>query len=168
MGINPQELLPKVEQHRVSIPQEDSESSGKGPYLLSSLDTHVNANIAEIAEGKASWFISGFATLLAGIDFSQIKYFAPIINHHVAGYYKVLSYDVIDATELLDEGTRDNRYHGYDKPYRVKLELADYKALDSPFTYGLDRNAAKGVAMPAKVFKEYCKKGIEENSSPIE
>lgn len=52
-------------------------------------------------------------------------------------------YDVIDATELLEKVTRDIRYHGYDKPYRVKLELADYRVLDLPFTFGLDRNAAK-------------------------
>ena len=168
MGTNPQELLPKVEQQRVAIPQEASESGGKGPYLLSSLDTHVNAKITDIAEGRASWFISGYGTLLAGIDFSQIKYFVPVVEHLVAGYYKVLSYDVVDVTKLLEEGTRDNRYHGYDKPYRVKLELGEYKPLDSPFTYGLDRNAAKGVAMPSKVFKEYCKKGIEESATPLE
>lgn len=96
---------------------------------------------------------------MAGIDFSQVKYFAAVIDHKVSGYYKVSSYAVIDAKELLDKDKRDKRYKGYDKPYRVRLELGDYIPLTTPFTYGIDQNAAKGVAMPARVFKEYCKKG---------
>ena len=77
----------------------------------------------------------------------------------MAGYYIVTGYSVIDANEILeqDKRTRDKRYKGYDKPYRVRLELGQYMPLTSPFTYGIDQNAAKGVAMPARVFKEYCK-----------
>jgi hypothetical protein len=98
---------------------------------------------------------------LAGIDFSQVKYFAAVIDHKVSGYYKVSSYAVIDAKELLDKDKErgDKRYTGYDKPYRVRLELGQYIPLTLSFTYGIDQNAAKGIAMPARVFKEYCKKG---------
>ena len=151
-----------------AIPQKGleyvEEGSVKGPYFLSSIDNHVNKNLEEIIGGTADCFISGYTTLLAGIDFGQIKYFAAVNDHQVAGYYKVESYSVFDAAELLekDKETDGKRYQGYDKPYRVKLELGEYIQLDAPFTYGIDRNAAKGVAMPAKVFKEYCKKGPEE------
>lgn len=163
MGTDPQEVLPKVEQKRVTVREDEAESSGKGPYLLSSVDKNVNADIKEIAEGKASCFISGYSMLLAGIDFRQIKYFAAVIDHLVAGYYRVESYDVFNATEILEEAkkTGSKQYQGYDKPYRVKLVLGDYTPLEAPFTYGIDRNASKGVAMSAKVFKEYCKKGVQ-------
>lgn len=148
-----------------AIPQKGleyvEEGAGRGPYFLSSIDTHVNKNIEEFVNGTASCFTSGYSTLLAGIDFSQVKYFAAVIDHKVSGYYKVSAYAVIDAKELLDKDKErgDKRYTGYNKPYRVKLELGQYVPLTSPFTYGIDQNAAKGVAMPARVFKEYCKKG---------
>lgn len=148
-----------------AIPQKGleyvEEGGGRGPYFLSSVDTHVNKNVEEIVNGTATCFISGYSTLLAGIDFSQVKYFAAVIDHKVSGYYKVSSYAVIDAKELLDKDKErgDKRYTGYDKPYRVRLELGQYIPLTSSFTYGIDQNAAKGIAMPARVFKEYCKKG---------
>jgi len=147
-----------------AIPQKGleyvEEGGGRGPYFLSSIDTHVNKNVEEIANGTATSFISGYSTLLSGIDFSQVKYFAAVIDHKVAGYYVVTGYSIIDANEILeqDKRTRDKRYKGYDKPYRVRLELGQYMPLTSPFTYGIDQNAAKGVAIPARVFKEYCKK----------
>lgn len=147
-----------------SIPQKglryEEESVGKGPYFLSSIDTHVNKNVTEIVNGTAVEFISGYSTLLSGVDFQQIKYFAAINEHKVAGFYRVASYSVIDAKEILEQDklVGGNRYSGYDKPYRVKLELSQYTSLPYPFTYGIDQNAAKGVAMPAQKFKEYCKK----------
>lgn len=148
-----------------AIPQKGleyvEEGGGRGPYFLSSVDTHVNKNVEEIVNGTATCFISGYSTLLAGIDFSQVKYFVAVIDHKVSGYYKVSAYAVIDAKELLDKDKGDKRYKGYDKPYRVRLELGDYFPLNFPFIYGLDRNAAKGVAMTARVFKEYCKAGME-------
>ena len=145
-----------------AIPQKGLEyveqGGGKGPYFLSSIDTHVNKNVDEIANGTATCFISGYSTLLAGIDFSQIKYFAAIIDHKVAGYYKVNSYSVYNASEQLEEekATGEKRYQGYNKPYRVRIELGEYIALASTFIYGLDRNAAKGVTMSARSFKNYC------------
>lgn len=151
-----------------SIPQRGleyiEEGSGKGPYFLSSIDTHVNHHQEEIANGKATYFISGYTTLLAGIDFSQIKYFAAVIDHKVSGYYTVSAYSVIDVKEQLenDKVKGGKGYKGYDKPYRVMLELNDYTSLTTPFTYGIDKNAAKGVALSAITFKTYCKKGIEK------
>ena len=140
------------------------EGSGKGPYLIASIDSHVNKNVDEIIDGTATEFVSGYTTLLAGIDFAQIKHFAPVSNHRVYGYYKVVSFSVFNAAELLEEertnGSR--QYKGYDQPYRVKLQLGEYTPLSAPFTYGLDRNAARGTAMTTKLFKEYCKKGEEE------
>lgn len=151
-----------------AIPQKglryEEDGVGKGPYFLSSIDTHVNNNVAEISNGTAVEFISGYSTLLSGVDFQQIKYFAAINEHKVTGFYRVESFSVIDAKEILerDKLVGGSRYNGYDKPYRVKLELSQYTSLPHPFTYGIDQNAARGVAMPARVFKEYCKRGEAE------
>ena len=46
----------------------------------------------------------------------------------------------------------------YNKPFRIKIDLCDYTPLSKPFTYGIDRNAARGTAMSARTFKEYCNK----------
>lgn len=162
MGTDPQTVLPRVDQSCIVAATQEVPPIGKGPYLLSTIDTHVNEDVAGILDGTASSFISGYNTLLAGIDFYQIKYFAAVENHLVHGYYKVLSYTVFDATELLSRAriTGNKQYKGYDKPYRVKLELGEYTRLASPFTYGL-QDAHRGVAMPAKVFKDYSRKGVE-------
>ena len=37
--------------------------------------------------------------------------------------------------------------NGFDKALRICLRLSNYKALEKPFIYGLDRNAAIGVAL---------------------
>ena len=146
-----------------TLDEGDYESVGKGPYLLSTVDPYVNANITEIAEGKATCFVSGYYALLSGIDFGRIKYLAAVIDHIVAGYYKVESCDIFNAAEILEEAkkTGSKLYTGYDKPYRVKFVLGDYTPLKAPFTYGIDKNAAKGVEMPARVFREYCRKGVQ-------
>ena len=166
MGTDPQELLPKVDGRQIVAQRGDAEVTGKGPYFLSTIDTHVNADAAAIVSGMATQFISGYSTLLAGIDFGRVKYFAPVDKHHVAGYYKVSSCSVFDASDLLRTiGIGgDKRYDGYERPFRVMMELGEYIPLSVPFTYGIDSNAARGVAMPAKTFREYCKKGQREDA----
>lgn len=150
-----------------SIPQNGleyvEEGRGKGTYFLSSIDTHVNPHQADIVNGTASYFISGYSTLLSGIDFSQIKYFAVVKGNQVTGYYNVVSYSVFDASELLENDKKKGceSYQGNDKPYRVRLELGQYTPLKVSFTYGIYKQAAKGVAMSARIFKEYLEKEKE-------
>ena len=45
---------------------------------------------------------------------------------------------------------------GFDKSIRICLKLSEYK----PFTYGLDCNAAIGIALTRAQFKEYCKSAL--------
>ena len=47
-------------------------------------------------------------------------------------------------------------YKGYDKPFRIRIELEEYKALTIPFTYGINNNAARGTSMSARTFKDFC------------
>ena len=58
-------------------------------------------------------------------------------------------------TDLLKSQEKNGKYKGYDKPFRVQFSLCCYKNLLKPFTYGLDSNAAKGVALSRKEFRNY-------------
>jgi hypothetical protein len=147
----------------MSIPQRGleyvDEHDGKGQYFLSIIDPHVNLDVDSLIQGSANCFVSGYRTIYAGVDFQQIKYFAPIIDHKVYGYYKVKGYEVVDASETLrsDKETKYVKaYKGYDKPFRIKIELEEYTRLPIPFTYGIDKNAARGISMSARTFKDYC------------
>lgn len=165
---------PRQELLDMSIPQRGLEYSDEpvvnGRYFLSTIDSHVNVDSTSVEEGSANSFVSGYSAILAGLDFQKIKYFAPVVNHLVKGYYIVESVNAVDAKDILDtdyakrksEGRDVSRYKGYDKTIRVKLSLTSYQKLDKPFRYGLDSNAAKGVALTRKEFNEYKKnKSIE-------
>jgi hypothetical protein len=149
----------------MTIPQKGlqyiDDRGGRGPYFLSSIDAQVNEDIVALENGKATTFITGYTTILAGIDFRRIKYFAPVIDHEVRGYYKVESFDIIDAGKILEEHREKKEvklYKGYDKPFRIQLSISSYLPIAVPFTYGIDRNAARGIAMTAKEFKDYVDK----------
>ena len=162
LGTDPTKVLPKVASSMMS----DSGSSGKGLYFLSTIDKTVNAEFGKIAKGEANYFISGYNTLMTGIDFAYVKYFVAVIDHQVAGYYKVNSSEIIDASELLKKAKETGRsdYKGYDKPYRVKLGLGDYVSLPIPFLYGID-NVARGIVLSGKAFKEYCMSGVKKTDT---
>ena len=89
---------------------------------------------------------------------------APVDNHVVSGYYRVDAVEIIDMGEILkiekDELERtgkSSKYKGFDKALRICLRLSNYKALEKPFIYGLDRNAAIGVALKRYEFNNYVK-----------
>ena len=148
-----------------SIPQKGLEYSdepvNKGTFYIASVDGHVNATKELVQNGQSDVFFSGYMSILSGVDFQKIKYFAPVDSHLVKGYYQVLSVEVMDMSEILAKekakatGQAKN-YKGYDKPIRICLKLGKYTQLSSPFIYGLDSNASKGIAMTRKEFKEYC------------
>lgn len=137
------------------------EPVNKGTFYIASVDGHVNINKELVVDGKSGIFFSGYTSVLSGVDFQKIKYFAPVDNHLVKGYYHVLSVEAMDMSEVLakeKEGAKGAalKYGGYDKPIRICLKLGKYTLLSSPFVYGLDSNASKGIAMTRKEFKEYC------------
>lgn len=149
-----------------SIPQKGLEYSDepvtKGSYFLSSIDNHVNEDKQVIIDGRAKVFHSGYNAILSGVDFQKIKYFAAVDNHKVNGFYVVESVAAVDLSAMLNEekqiliaAGRKSSYKGFDKTIRISLTLGAYKALPHPFTYGLDSNAAKGVALSRKEFNEY-------------
>ena len=150
-----------------SIPQKGLEYSDepihKGTFYIASVDGHVNAAKELVLNGQSKIFFSGYKSILSGVDFQKIKYFAPVDNHLVKGYYQVLSVEAMDMSEVLVKEKAEAKgaalkYRGYDKPIRICLKLGKYTQLSSPFVYGLDSNASKGIAITRKEFKEYCKK----------
>lgn len=151
-----------------SIPQKGLEYTDepviKGSYYLSLVDSHVNAAPELIKNGQSGMFISGYSSILSGVNFLKIKFFAPVDNHVVNGYYRVDSVEIVDMKDILQKeldelksSGKTSKYKGFDKSIRICLKLSEYKPLDKPFTYGLDRNAAIGVALTREQFKEYCK-----------
>lgn len=105
--------------------------------------------------------MSGCSALLSGVDFQKIKNLAVVDNHEVRGYYDVEEVKAVDMTDQLKSQEKNGKYKGYDKPFRVQFLLGCYKKLLKPFTYGLDSNAAKGVALCRKDFQKYVKGEME-------
>ena len=156
-----------------AIPQKGlrytDEPVAKGSYFLASIDPHVNDNPESIKNGQATLFISGYSTILSGVNFQKIKYFAPVDNHNVQGYYRVESVEIVDMKEMLQKEQNDlkrlgktSRYGGFDKSIRISLKLADYKQLDKSFVYGIDSNAAKGITITRDEFRRYCSTSNEK------
>ena len=150
-----------------SIPQKGLEYTDepvvKGAYYLSLVDPHVNAMPELVKNGQSGIFISGYNSILSGVNFQKIKYFAPVDNHIVNGYYKVDSVEIVDMKEILQKELEDlkvsgksSKYKGFDKSIRICLSLSEYVPLNKPFIYGLDRNAAVGIALTREQFREYC------------
>ena len=77
------------------------------------------------------------------INILNIKYFAPIINHHIYGYYKVerISPRIVEGKVRLD------------------LKLSEYSKLSNPVNYGLDHLAAKGFTRTIEEFENDVKQG---------
>ena len=151
-----------------SIPQRGLEYTNepviKGAYYLSLVDPHVNTDPELVKIGQSGIFISGYSSIFSGVNFQKIKYFAPVDNHGVSGYYRVDSVEIVDMGEILkkekDELERtgkSSKYKGFDKALRICLRLSNYKALEKPFIYGLDRNAAIGVALKRDEFNNFVK-----------
>ncbi len=149
-----------------SIPQKGLEYSdepvNKGTFYLSMVDAHVNTTKEAVLNGQSKVFFSGYKSILSGVDFQKIKYFAPVDNHMVKGYYQVLSVEAKDMSKVLKKEKKTAKgaalkYGGFDKPIRICLKLGNYKSLPTPFSYGIDRNASIGIAMTRTEFKEYCK-----------
>ena len=154
---------------KTTIPQKGLEYTEapaiKGVYLLSIIDSHVNGNLKAIENGESDEFVTGYGAILAGLDFQKIKYFAPVVNHMVTGYYMVESVNAVDMksdlkkdyNERVQSGKDVSKYKGYDKTIRIRLGLGKYEKLEKPFIYGLDTKAAKGVTLTKAEFIDYIK-----------
>ena len=158
---NPREVLLEK-----SIPQKGLEYSdepvSKGTYFLHIVDRNANDNYSDIISGHAKKVISGYNAVLSGTDFQKVRYFVPVENHMVKGYYFVEGVSAEDISEHLNEKLtrlkedgKPIRYKGFDNPIRIVFQLGRYMEFSDPFTYGLDSNASKGIALTRSKFNEY-------------
>lgn len=64
----------------ISIPQKGLEYTDepvvKGTFYLSLVDSYVNAASELVMNGQSGIFVSGYSSILSGVDFQKIKYFA--------------------------------------------------------------------------------------------
>lgn len=155
-----------------SIPQHGleyiDEDRAHGSYYLSTCDAKVNANKQSLLDGSATEFFSGYSWMKTGVDFSKIKFFALVDNHHVYGYYAVKKAEPAYIKDKLDEAYRiatDKEkadYNGFNSPIRIRLELGEYQALEHPFTFGVN-NVSAGISIPHNKFRNYCNGKYEKN-----
>ena len=106
-------------------PEEDEEY-----ILLSSIDKKANQNADDILAGKACTFVSGYHPS-DRVDLQSIKYIAPLSNHYANGAYQVRSINIAYIEGAL----------------RLKFNLGEYRPFKEPINYGIDRQAATGIAM---------------------
>ena len=152
-----------------AIPQRGLEYSdepvSKGSYFLHSIDSFANDNVREIINGQAKKVISGYNAIFSGTDFQKIRYFVPVENHLVKGYYTVKRVSATNIEKLLDEKKRqleaagkktDNK--GLEQPIRIEFYLDKYIKVEQPFTYGIDALASKGIALTREKFNTYRKR----------
>lgn len=152
-----------------AIPQRGLEYSdepvSKGSYFLHSIDSYANDNVREIINGQAKKVISGYNAIFSGTDFQKIRYFVPVGNHLVKGYYTVEKVIAKKIDKLLEKKKLQLEKAGIkvdkkniNQPIRIEFHLGRYIELKEPFIYGLDRVASKGIAMTRKEFNSYKKR----------
>ena len=126
IGQDPTEQLSELGYTQGAEAPEESEEY----ILLSSIDKKANQNADEILVGKASTFVSGYHPS-DRVDLQSIKYIAPLSNHYANGAYQVRSIHIAYIEGAL----------------RLKFNLGEYRPFKQPINYGIDRQAATGIAM---------------------
>lgn len=143
-----------------SIPQKGLEYTDepivKGTFFLSTTDAMVNDNDDDVQSGRAKVFVSGSATIMSGIDLQKIKYFAPVRNHVVKGFYQVLRVSVVDKGDILVMRQSERpgcKYKGFGCPLRIEFRLGEFRLFEHQFLYGIDANASRGVVLTSEDVK---------------
>lgn len=146
-----------------SIPQKGLEYSDdevfKGTYFLSTIDKAVNEDKESIIGGTAEEFFSGYKAILSGLNYQQIKYFAPVESHIVKGFYEVDAVEIVNVEDKLMCFDENSKYKGKKQPIRIHLKISSYKKLNTPFLYGI-LDAFIGTTKTRKQFRELCENQI--------
>lgn len=109
--------------------------------FLSSIEAKVNPENAALKNGTATMFVSGH-TPDASIDLQRLRYFAPIINHEVAGSYEIVSIGVI---YVMDK----------DHPMRLQFKLKNYRKFRKAFNFGVNNAAGRGLKLSPTQLAKY-------------
>ena len=131
-----------------SIPQKGlyyTSEEPRGLFFVSSVSDvrqGLNASHKVFQEGNATIFCSGHSPS-EDIDLINVKFFAPIINHFVYGYYKV-----VGINPRIVNGS-----------IRLELKLGKYHLLPKSVNFGVDNIASKGFTRTSEQFAEDVERG---------
>lgn len=121
-------------------------------YMILALDKDVNKDVLSIANGLGTSIIMGRKGMQEVDDIQAVRYIAPIIpGDNIRGYYKVskASLKNIDDSEF---------------PIRIKFDVEEWTALESPAKFGLVKYAYRGVCKTRDEFFKHCSEhAITEN-----
>ncbi len=131
-----------------SIPQKGlyytSEEPKDAIYMILTLDTEVNEDVASVLEGRSDTIIMGRKGMEESKDIQTVRYIAPIIpGGHIEGYYKVNKANL--------KRVEDARY-----PIRIKFEVDDWQSLRQPAKFGMAKWAFRGVCKTREEFFKHC------------
>ena len=131
-----------------SIPQKGlyytSEEPKDAIYMILTLDTEVNEDVASVLEGRSDTIIMGRKGMEESKDIQTVRYIAPIIpGGHIEGYYKVKKANL--------KRVEDARY-----PIRIKFEVDDWQSLRQPAKFGMAKWAFRGVCKTREEFFKHC------------
>ena len=126
-----------------TIPQRGlcyADEEPRGLFFVSSVGDvrlGLNASPKVFQDGRATLFCSGHSPS-EDIDLLSVKWFAPVINHYVYGYYRVEGI----CPRMVDGGIR------------IELKLGKYYPLTKSVLFGVDTIAAKGFTRTPEEFAE--------------
>ncbi len=150
---------------QTAIPQKGleyvKESKSGGCYFLSKIDSYVNDDVTVFENGEGKFFVSGYATLLSGINFQKVRYLLVVKDHSVIGKYEINKVSIQNlAVRLAEEHSKNpkSKYGGFNEPFRVKFDLGKYTRFETPFVHGIDRLASKGCCLTRKELEQIMKR----------
>lgn len=147
-----------------SIPQKGLEYSDelvtKGNFFIHSIDPNVNQfkKEAEEGQGESKTILSGYGAFDANFDLYNIKYFVPVVNQVISGYYKIDSLQVLNIKDIIeekkklleDEGKKPS-FAGDNQPIRISFTLGKFTSLNVKLKYGIP-DAYRGKILNRKKF----------------
>lgn len=115
----------------------------KGKFFLAQPTREVNPDQTPFTNGAATEFVAGRKVLEEGLDFSDIKYYVPVVDRTIFGFYDVTSIGVAHIEGVVP-------------PYRMKFTLGEFHLFpEGKIKYGIDVNAVKGVVYDLKAIEKY-------------
>ncbi len=120
-------------------------------YLIAAAFSDVGNDLFSLKNGSAKKFIFGKQGPAQFIDFSNIKYLVPVIDHYLTGYYEIKSVKIYD---VKDQGCQ----------FRFEIELGKFNSLNSIVSYGINDAAVRGIMMNSNLFNAYCSDNAENEN----
>ena len=117
-------------------------------YLIAAAFSDVGNDLFSLKNGSAKKFIFGKQGPAQFIDFSNIKYLVPVIDHYLTGYYEIKSVKIYD---VKDQGCQ----------FRFEIELGKFNSLNAIVSYGINDAAIRGIMMKSNLFNAYCSYNAE-------